>query len=134
MSRPIGTNAPSNVIVPCVPASAYTAPKVGDLVYFSTGANFEVTEALVNLNPDGQVEAVNDDASVLSVRLFGNPSLEELLYTGSPTRGYKVEGTATAGTVQADNSNGRGFIVAIDWPTTSKLVAAYNLAGAGSGA
>lgn len=133
MARVTGTNAPGTVRVTANPASGYTAA-VGDLVYFSTGGNWEVTQAAANKNPDGLVEVVNPDGT-LTVRCFGNPSFEELPYvTTGPALGQKVEGSATRGAVTLDNTNGRGYCVAVDWPTTGKCVIAYNLTGAGSGA
>lgn len=134
MARVTGTNSPGKTIVTANAASGYTTPAVGNLVYFSTGGNFEVTLAAAGNNPDGIVDAVNPDGT-LTVRCFGNPSFEELPYvTTAPNLGQKVEASATAGSVTLDNTNGKGFCVAVNWPTTGKCVVAYNLTGAGTGA
>lgn len=130
----LGFNAPGGPQVVGVPAAAYAAPAIDDLVRFTTNQNFEFSEAVANQNPDGKVVAINDAGDRLTVQLFGQVSFEELPYNAGVVRGCHVEGSNVAGAVSIDNVNGRGYVIAVDHPRTGICTVAYGLMGAGSGA
>lgn len=110
----------SGNIVPKKPKSGYTAV-VGDLVILDSTVADGVDLIAAAENPYGIVESINNSNGVLSVAEFYGGCTIELPYTGSVAKGDKIEfGSATQGTtlarttVQTDNSNGVGYVVAVD--------------------
>lgn len=107
-------------VVPKAPKSGYTAA-VGDLVILDASVANGVDVITTDENPYGIVESVNNANGTLSVAEFVSGVYIELPYTGAVTVGHKIEyGSATHGTsldrttVQEDNTNGVGTIVAKD--------------------
>jgi hypothetical protein len=107
-------------VVPKVPKSGYTAA-VGDLVIIDSSIANGVDVIAANENPYAIVESINNSNGVLSVAEFVSGTYIELPYTGSVALGDKIEfGSATHGTtldrttIQTDNSNGVGTVVAVD--------------------
>src|SRR5688572_23731190 len=110
----------SGNIKPQAPKSGWTA-EVGDLIIADTSVAMGVDEITTAENPAGIVESVNNANGTLSVAWFYTGAEIELPYTGSVALGDKIEfGSATHGTtldrttVQTDNSNGVGTVVAVD--------------------
>ena len=106
-------------IKPKKPKSGYTAV-VGDLVILDTSIANGVDLITTNENPYGIVESINNSNGILSVAEFVAGAEIELPYTGSVALGDKVEFGTSHGTtldrttVQTDNSNGVGAVVAVD--------------------
>lgn len=106
-------------VVPKVPKSGYT-PVVGDLVILDTSVANGVDLIAANEAPYGIIESVNNSNGTVSVAEFVSGTYIELPYTGSVSLGDKVEVGSTHGTtldrttVQTDNTNGAGNIVAKD--------------------
>ena len=110
----------SGNIKPQAPKSGWTA-LVGDLIIADTSVAMGVDEITTAENPAGIVESVNNSNGTLSVAWFYTGCEIELPYTGTIALGDKVEfGSATHGTtvdrttVQEDNTNGVGVVVAKD--------------------
>lgn len=101
------------------PKSGYTAV-IGDLVILDTSIADGVDVITTNENPYGIVESINNSNGMLSVAEFVAGAEIELPYTGSVALGDKVEFGTTHGTtldrttVQTDNANGVGAIIAKD--------------------
>jgi hypothetical protein len=110
-------------IKPKKPKAGWTA-LVGDLVIQDTSVASGVDEITTAENPYGIVESVNNDNGTLSVAEFYPGAEIELPTTGAVALGDKIEfGSATHGTtldrttVQADNTNGTGIVIAVDADT-----------------
>jgi hypothetical protein len=110
----------SGNIKPQAPKSGYTAV-VGDLIIADVSVAMGVDVIAAAENPAGIVESINNANGTLSVAWFYPGCEIELPYTGTVALGDKIEfGSATHGTtldrttVQTDNSNGVGVVVAVD--------------------
>lgn len=101
------------------PINGYT-PAVGDLVQFETGGANQVDliagiEAITAI-----VDFVAPDASYVTITELVAGSRIELPYSGTVNRGDKVKFQGASDTVlgrttvQTDNSNGTGFVLAVD--------------------
>ncbi len=110
-------------IVPKKPKVGYTAV-AGDLVILDVTVADGVDLITTDENPYGIVESINTANGILSVAEFYSGCLIELPYTGAVAKGDKIEfSSATQGTtlartqVKTDNTNGVGYVVAINAET-----------------
>lgn len=103
------------------PKSGYT-PVRGDLVILDSTIAVGVDLIAANENPMGIV--LKHENGITTVWKFRTGDRVVLPYSGSVAKGDKVEGdggahqaTIDRSTVRTDNSNGVGFVVAVDTET-----------------
>jgi len=118
LARSVGGHVPGPTLA-VTPKSGWNDPEVGNLVTWDTSGNMRVDECAVDETAAGQILAINPAKTVLTVELFTGGMVAVLPYSGSIALGDAVEadGTANAqaqGKVRADNTNGRGRVIAKD--------------------